>query len=436
MHLLIYIEKESSRATYAFKIIFKIILGIPYRITSNKEEFITSDQPKINYSQQAIANELFIRAHSLLYATGTDHQIIHVFEHDSCKVFFKTNSDSALPFDIFAAAFYLVSRYEEYQPTKSDRCNRFSANQSIAYKNNFLDEPVVNIWAEMLGNILKNKFPDIVLPERKFRYISTIDVDNAWAFLNKSFFRGFASTLRSLIKLDFSYITARFNVVSGRKKDPYDTYDYLEQIHNKYGTEPIYFFLLGSYNRYDKNIAPENIQYKNLIRNISKKYSVGIHPSYASNKNPDILKKEVDILQSVIDADVIKSRQHFLQLKLPETYRNLISLGIKEDYTMGYASQPGFRAGICTPFPFYDLQKEEETELMIFPFQVMETTYKEYLNMQPNETINEIIDSIKKVKKVNGTFISLWHNESVGNQLNWKGWRMVYEKMLDFVFNL
>jgi len=39
---------------------------------------------------------------------------------------------------------------------------------------------------------------------------------------------------------------------------------------------------------------------------------------------------------------------------------------------------------------------------------------------------------IDKVKKVNGTFISLWHNESLSEKWRWKGWRIVYDRLLEY----
>lgn len=432
MQLLVYTDKISSRSEYAIKIVFEIILGITYKLTSNRVEFGSSILPKLNYSHQAISDEVFIEAHSLLYEKGISNVTTDVSEYINSKIFFKTSNNSALPFDIFAASFYLVTRYEEYLPIRKDFFKRFKASDSIAFKNNFLNEPIVNIWAKMLESLILKKYPEIEFPRKNFRFISTIDIDNAYAYLNKGFFRGFASTLKSFVKMDFSIIANRFAVILGKQKDPYDTYDFLEEIHSKYKIEPVFFFLVGTYGRYDKNISPNNLQMQKLIKRIASKYSIGIHPSYASNQDQKILKKEIEKLKSITDKPVTKSRQHFLCLSLPETYNNLIALGIKEDYTMGYASQAGFRAGICSPYPFYDLQNEKETELMIYPFQVMETTFKEYLNMPPNEASFVILDLIEKVKRVDGTFISLWHNESVSEKLNWRGWRMVFEKMLEF----
>ncbi len=80
-----------------------------------------------------------------------------------------------------------------------------------------------------------------------------------------------------------------------------------------------------------------------------------------------LLKDEVDELAVVIQKPVLCSRQHFLMLRFPDTYRQLMAFGIDEDYTMGYSTVAGFRAGICTPYMFFDLERNRPCSLRVFP---------------------------------------------------------------------
>ena len=139
---------------------------------------------------------------------------------------------------------------------------------------------------------------------------------------------------------------------------------------------------------------------------------------------------EIDRLSKVLNREVVCSRQHFLKLSFPSTYRSLIEADIREDYSLGYASHTGFRAGICDPFFFYDLDLETETNLKLFPLIFMEGTLKDYQNISALEAIQYIKPLVEEVKAVNGTFVSLWHNETLSNEKSWIGWHKVYEEMI------
>lgn len=431
--ILIYTSKESKRLNYILKFLFNDIHGTEFQLTQDRSEFISSKSPKLNYSNEALGGGIQIIPDSLLFESDILQKQILVEKWEDQKIFFKTKVDADVPFDVFAASFYLVSRYEEYLPFSADQHGRFEANQSLAFKNDFLQDPIVDQWACKLASVIKQKYPEYKTCDRDFKYISTIDIDNAYAYLYKGTVRTIGATMRDLLKLDFNENIKRFQTISG-EKDPFDTYGYLHAIHKQYGIEPHWFFLVGNYNTYDKNLPLDNEAFQELIKDVSEQAEIGIHPSYESNNDFDQLKKEFDYLSALSSKPIKKSRQHYLKLLFNETYQNLLKLGIKEDYTLGYASEVGFRAGTCTPFNFYDLYSEKESELKIFPFQVMDATLNQYLKLNVDEAIQKVSEIIQKVKDVKGTFISLWHNESLSDHGNWKGWEPVYKNMLEKVF--
>jgi hypothetical protein len=290
----------------------------------------------------------------------------------------------------------------------------------------------------MVMHAIQEKYPEFQFPVKKFKFISTIDIDNAWAIKNKGFYRSTASILKAAIKLNFKEIKQRKAVLAEKDKDPYDTYDYIDSILKKNSDKVKFFFLLGNYGKYDKNISHRNDSYRTLIKKIASKYDIGIHPSYRTGEKNGTKKtiKELKRLQKITGIQITKSRQHFLRLKFPDTYRQLLNAGIIEDYTMGYADQNGFRAGICTPFNFYDLENESTTNLVILPFQVMDVTLKDYLKLSPEEAMKEVENLMLEVKNVNGTFVSIWHNETVTDSGLWKEYRVVFEKMNQLGFKL
>lgn len=425
--ILIYSHKITNRLRYIFKTIFTDVLLSDIEITDDTEQFESFKGPKINYSNSKLNSGIFFQSSSILFETGIKEQSISVFEFENTKCFFSVGRESVFPFDPFAASFYLVSRYEEYLPHIKDQHERFVASESLALQQNFIEEPLVNIWANRIAQEIEKQYPTFKFPERDFQFVSTLDIDNAYAYKNKGFLRVTGGLLKSFSQGTFS---ERLKVLSNKEMDPYDTFDYQNKIHKTYHIKPIYFFLLGDYDVNDKNIPVRNKQFQSLIKNIADYHTVGIHPSYASNKNISILQKEIKRLKDITHRNTSKSRQHFLKLNLPNTYRNLIDNDILEDYTMGYAEVSGFRASICSPYYFYDLDTEVSTKLKIVPFTVMEATLQYYNKLKPEEALTKIKTLIQKVKAVKGTFVSVWHNESLSDKDIWKGWQMVYEEML------
>ena len=427
--ILFYTEKITPRVDYTVHLFFESILKANVTITDSYEEYNRSELPKINYSEKESASGISLKPHGLLASEKIEKFDIPKDWFNPEKTFF--TSGKSLPFDVFSAAFYLVSRYEEYIISERDQYGRFHAEQSILFTSGLLKKPLVNIWAEWIAESVSQEYPGFVWPERKFSFLSTVDIDNAWAIKNKGFVRTSGALLKSIFKADFSDFLERIQVLFGNAKDPYDNYEYLNSVFKGNEEKVIFFFLLGDYNRYDKGISCKNQDFRKLIRGISEKYKTGIHPSFfsATDKSGKIQQKEKTRLAEITGKPVEISRQHYLKISFPETQRILIKNGLLIDYSLGYASQIGFRAGICTPFFFYDLEHEMQTRLLLVPFQVMDVTFRQYLEYSPAKATDEIHQLMEEVRKVKGTFVSVWHNESVSDRHEWKGWRKVFETM-------
>jgi hypothetical protein len=308
--------------------------------------------------------------------------------------------------------------------------NRFEADSSIAFQHQFLHKPIVNYWLINFKKCLLNHFPQLQFKNQTYSYISTIDIDNAYAFKQKGVMRTIGGYGRSVVNFFWEDFAERTKVLLGKLKDPYDTYEKQLEIQKKYKINVIYFFLLGDYGINDKNLPSNNKKFQSLIKHLNDYAEVGIHPSYGSNDNYNQVKKEINRLSTIVHRDIFKSRQHFLKLKFPSTYKTLIENGITDDYTMGYATNLGFRASVCTPYFWYDLDTETETTLKIHPFPIMEATLRFYMKEKPEHAMQHILPIVNEVKKVDGELITLWHNESLSNWREWKGWQNLYEEVV------
>jgi hypothetical protein len=428
--LLIYTPQITARHKYIFNLFFNEIYKVHFQITTDLGNFQEFKGAKLNYSNKQFGDEIFIESYGLIEEKGINQQDINVKFVFDIPVFFQAQSDAIMSFDVFSASFYLVSRYEEYLPFVKDAHQRFKAENALAYKHEFLQKPVVNIWAQMLIEKIKQQYPELAIIYPEYNFISTIDIDNAYFYLEKGFVRSLAGFLKSIFSLDFTGVKQRMAVLLGKEKDPYDTYDMQLQLQKANNLEVIYFILLGDYGLNDKNISFTKRKFQLLIKRLADFACIGVHPSYGSNLDYKKLPKEIGRLEGITKREITKSRQHFLKLTLPETYNHLSDLGIKDDYTMGYASAVGFRASICSSFTFYNLDTESVLPLMVHPFAVMDATLLYYLNLNPQVSLNKIKQLVNDVKAVNGTFISLWHNDTFSNFKQWKGWQSVYEELI------
>ncbi|MGN6193830.1 MAG: polysaccharide deacetylase family protein [Ginsengibacter sp.] len=425
--LLIYLPKISARCNYIFDYIFQTEFGIEYDVTTDITEFQRYQQEKINYSFSRIDNALFVKASSLLFENKITKQEIIVEEKKGMKVLFP-NSNDDLGFDIFSAAFFLISRYEEYLPFTPDEFGRFNAEESLAFKNGFSDVPIVNIWVKIFQIELLKKFPNLEIRRTSFQAILTYDIDVAYKYLGRSFGRNIGSLLKDVFSFNLKNIHERIQTIFNAEKDPWDVYDELKSTIVKNQLASNFFFLLSNKTKYDRNLNYKNNAMKRLVDKITSFSNIGIHPSFYSSVFPRKILIEKERLEDISGKKINRSRQHFLKFKLPGTYNALLSAGITEDYSMGFSKMPGFRAGTCKPFYFYDLKNEKETKLKIFPVTFMDGTL---MNSNPNEALKKILQLLKEIKKVGGTFIPLWHNHTISETDEFAEWKNVHDKMIE-----
>ena len=429
--MLLYSYKITSRLQYITDFIGNEITGQLLDVTNDIDEYKAFDGPKINYSpERVLADEYWIKPYSLLFETEIKKQAIECFEVSNCKAFFKTEGD--FPFDIFAASFYLLSRYEEYLQHEKDMYGRYAHENSVAFKENFLKIPLVNIWLGHFKKSLQLKFPLLTTHNSPFTFLPTYDIDEAYSYKHKEWWRSAGAVIKDLLRGKWDRFSLRRNVLNNKLQDPFDAYEWMDNLHRSYKLKPRYFFLVPEKTgKYDRNILPKEIALQILIRQHADKYETGVHPSWQSGDDMKLIKKEIDTIESITQRKITSSRQHFIRFTLPQTFRYLIAEGIKEDFSMGYGSINGFRASVASPFYWYDLGKDEMTELLLHPFCYMEANSFYEQKVSPEQALEEMRYYYKEVKAVNGTLITIWHNTFLGTEPAFKGWREVYATFLN-----
>lgn len=404
----VFAENITPRLEYVLDFCFKS-KGFKYRFFTEKTDWQKVNEYRINYSDRPLEAELQISPSRLLFETA----IRHPFElQQDLKI---DNKD-----DPFALIFFLLARYEEYWPADRDQHDRYVSSQSQLVKLNLHREPLVDIKVKEIWNKIGLNYMPV---KDGFEFVPTFDIDIAWAYKHRSAIRRIGAFMKASDK------NRRIKVALGKENDPYDTYSYIHDIAARVN-RIICFILLGDWSKYDKNIHWKNENYQSLIRGLNTTGGIGIHPSYNSYLDKKKISKEIKRLEEITGHEILKSRQHFLRLKFPDTYEVLRKCGIKRDFSMGFPDETGFRAGTCFPHLFFNLKENNTKDFKIFPFIYMDNALKDRLGNTPEESVELIEDLMKKVKDVGGIFICIWHNSSINDKGEWQGWRDVLERTI------
>jgi hypothetical protein len=383
---------------------------IPYSVVHSTDIEKSADHFYINYSPEYITGFFNIIQHPLLLETGVRSQSVFVsremhkektenfFEGGGYPVFFQATDHFDLKFDIFSCIFYLITRYEEYLPSDKDLHGRYISSNSVLAKSPFSFLPIVDIWLNELRQNIQTLNPSVNLKEYDFEYLPTIDVDHAFKYKGRNWLRHPANFLKKEC----------FDVLRNEVRDPYDTVgDMVERLVNA-GYSPLLFFLMSDDTGNDSNVSPNTEALQALVKSM-KSFKVGIHPSYDSFDQRKI--KDQKRLLETIYGPISCSRQHFLRIHFPEYFRQLLSVGIKKDFSLAYPDTPGFRAGYSRIFSFYDLEKDADTTLLMQPSCWMDATYKYYQIKNFEEICQEFSVFARQLKRINAKLVTIFHND-------------------------
>jgi hypothetical protein len=426
--VVVYSPFANERLRYVTGWLIKERLQLDVRITDNKEEADTIDGAVYYGVQQA--GKFCVPAAGLLLQTGTAAVKPAVGSWGKLPTLFAMSEDGySVPFDIFSAIFFLLTRYEEYGGYVPDKHGRYPATESVLTQNGWLQRPIIDEWVHALRMELQKKW-NVELPEMQFVFRPTYDIDMAYAHLHKGAKRIAGAFLRALAVGNLKEISLRAQVLKKKQKDPYDSFRWLRQVHKEYGFIPTYFVLSTlRTTKFDKNIHPEHPAMVRVIKHLAKEGIIGIHPSYYSGEG-NVMRAERSVLETVAGKSTTISRQHYIRAVLPQTYRRLIAEGIREDYSMGYGTHLGFRAGTGSSFFWYDLERDEQTNLRVFPFCFMDTTAHYEASLTTQQAFERLEAMSKVLEQTGSKLITVFHNFSLGTDYEWRGWRQAYELFL------
>jgi len=407
MEILVYIPKQTPRINYIFRHICGRILGFKVKFTSKVENFIAFEGVKFSYAKKRLGNEVFVQKFGLLEELGINDLNFSMDLWEDVPCFFRVSSDSDIPFDIFSAAFYLVTRYEEYQPHVKNDVDSYPIEESLAYQHDFLRTPVVDLWAYKLKEILELKFTTITFPHKNFKSHFFIAVPKAFKYRHNGLVRHVGASLKDLFSLNLKSLFERFKTLLRLQKDPFDIYDEVIDFAKNNKLQLDFYFQLSNYSRYSKSISYNKRIYHKLIKSMGDYGDLGLLPGYESLYDLETLKKEKKRWEGIVNRSLSKALIKNYHLNFPDAYLNFNKLEIEEDYSMGYQRTIGFRAGTCTAFQFYDLNLEQVSGLVVKPYVLNSNVFR---NKDIYQQIEELKSLKSTIKSVNGNINFVFQN--------------------------
>jgi hypothetical protein len=312
---------------------------------------------------------------------------------------------------------------EEWNALPHDEHGRPLTNALHAAEHGYLHRPVVDEWALLLADRWRAFDPRLPAPERTYAQVSTIDLDNGFKYHGREPWRSAGGWMRDLVRGDSQAVCERIAVLRGARPDPFVLDDEVLQAIEASSARSIAFVLAADRGPLDHAVPVEHPRYSAYLRALAERIEIGLHPSYRSSTSDGLTGREQARLSAAAGQTIRSSRQHFLRFATPGTFRTAIALGFSEEHSMGCHDRLGFRAGTCTPFAWYDLEREQSSELLIHPFAVMDNTLSEKLRLSPDDAVREASRIVESVKRVRGTFTGLWHESFLAPTGDRAGWR-------------
>ena len=439
-------DNNINERKYIIDIFFSEILGIEYALvisnTNINWEILLSNGNKLIFEDNFF--NYFSEELNYLKRENIPEKIEYcknefIVEKDIPVIFgnSKLKIKNSLPkiiecgLDIFASSFFMITRWEEYVNKTRDIHKRFPANASIAYKYKFLQRPVVNEYVEMLWNMLKFLGYSQKRKVRKFEFIVSHDVDELKFWKNKKqLLRIILGDIlkRRDILLSLERLAEYYLVKREKINDPFDTFDWIMDISEAKGIKSRFYFMSNGTTLYENRYKLKEAR-KTINRIIERGHIIGIHSSYNSYNNFDLFKKEKESLEKFCGINITEGRGHYLRFEVPTTWQIWDDNGMEVDSSLSYPEQEGFRCGICYPYKVFNFLTRKCLKLRERPLILMECSLIKLPYLPPEDILEKIKSLIGKVKKYNGEFVILWHNNNI-NMEQWTNYKHVYSKML------
>lgn len=423
--MLVHIERPSPRVYYVIDHVLERMLGLDVQYADDAEAFRSATGPRLNYGTQRFEGAFHIPWSGAIEELPKEDPVVSL--HGDARSMFLVNGEE----DLFAGIFFLLSLSDELRCKERDGHGRVPSAALFTVRSGIADRPWIDEKVMALGAALEHMWPAELQCAVRYNNCVTVDMDNILRYGGRPFARAIGASLKDLLRGEWSAVVERWKVRGGVLPDPFIRAVECVAAQRDKVQRAIFFFLMQGERSFDHAAGHEHEAVRQVIRRAGGIGVVGLHPSYGSSHEPTTTEKERTTLMRIHGKGINHTRQHFLRWNLPGTLRERSAGGYYEEHTLGFTDRAGFRAGTSTPFPWYDLEREQETRLMLHPFAVMDSALIEHKRMAPDEVVRTMNAMSDLVRAVNGQFVSVWHDRYLSGHREFAPWPEVFERVME-----
>lgn len=286
--------------------------------------------------------------------------------------------------------------------------------------------PLVDEYGSWLRAQLQSMGVGVQLPNTSLKITLTHDVDEPFAH------RSLKSLLGGIMRGETK--TAWHNFTHALEQNSYYTFPWIVSQEAKLPfADKIYFMRMPLQPcQQDKPyVSYQSKDMRALVALLKKnKVQIGLHASYFSGENPQIIGREKIELETAIQQSITTNRYHFLRTCLADDMSYLADAGIKDDYTLAFADQVGFRLGTCRPVAFISPKTLKTSNLILHPLTMMDATLFRYMQLSLDDAFKQACCLIETVRQYGGELVLLWHNTMLQPQ---QPSCLCYQKILEYL---
>lgn len=346
--------------------------------------------------------------------------------------YYETSNTITCGLDIFASAFYMLSRWEELVLANRDNLSRCNEDDLLAVRCDFYTRPVVNEYCEFLSSMLNQIGFNFTPNVNKYKEVNlSHDVDRVYL---SGFFELIKNTSKMFLNLNFKKpvaIISRFLYYKITNQQPFYSFTDLMDYSDRYNLKNHFYFkaCLPDENGYTYSVDDERVE--RALNNIQARgHMVGFHPSENAFNNPQQFTSELNRLNTKLSKAPQGGRSHQL-LYNGESLESWERSGLGYDSGCGFQFYNGFRSGVCYSYPVFNIESRKTLNLLEKPFIAMDSVWLRQ-NISPQQYLEDVRKLIDTVSEYNGLICMNWHSNLI-NTIEMRKLRGVYFKLVDYI---